>query len=117
MLEEWAPQTLNAYHCAEIPMASLAGPSEALTTPECNPSRRRKTRSSSMYEEWKSQALQGDSIVKPTTAPPEGKNKQGLVPNTPVLRGPGGVESAKGRHQRPAQARVSTGMSFPVSFV
>jgi hypothetical protein len=109
MLEEWAPQTLNAYHCAESPTATLAGPNEALTTPERNPSRRRKTRSSSIYEELKSQALQSDGIVKPATAPPQGETKQGLVNKTSVLRGPGGVESVKGRHQRPAEAGVSTG--------
>lgn len=109
MLEEWAPQTLNAYHCAESPTATLAGPNEALTTPERNPSRRRRTRSSSIYEEWKSQALQSDGIVKPATAPPQGETKQGLVNKTSVLRGPGGVESVKGRHQRPAEAGVSTG--------
>ncbi|GES61927.1 hypothetical protein BO71DRAFT_487919 [Aspergillus terreus] len=113
LLEEWAPQTLNAYHCAESPKATLAGPSEALTTPERNPTRRRKTRSSSMYEEWKSQALQSDGPVKPATAPPEGEDKQGLVNKTPVLRGPGGVESVKGRHQRSAEAGVSTGIWYP----
>ncbi|KAL4897225.1 hypothetical protein BDV59DRAFT_198638 [Aspergillus ambiguus] len=107
MLEEWAPQTLSAYHCPEI-TASLSRPGEAITSP----GRRRKTRSSSVYEEWKSQALQKDNNTAVSTAPPGDENKQEPVDGTSIHQGLSEAKKKSQRQRRP-KAGVSTVRNLP----